>query len=83
MTRKDYIILAEVLRVEYNVARLAEKAIVCGGTARVQREAIEKIALELCDSLHRDNPRFNSEHFMAVVRCEKDLQSHPKRGGAR
>jgi hypothetical protein len=83
MTRRDYILIAEVLRVEWNLAHLAEKAIVNGGTPRVEREVIEKIALELCDSLHRDNPRFNADHFMAVVRMEKDLQSHPKRGGAR
>jgi hypothetical protein len=73
MTRKDYIIIAEALRVSY----LSPLATVEG------KKAIESTAAELADSLRRDNPRFNFSHFMAVVRGEKELMSRPSRNGIR
>jgi hypothetical protein len=83
MTRKDYILIAEALRVQFHNAKLVENALLCGGTGKIQREAIESVANELADSLAHDNSRFNREHFLAVVRGEKELMSRPSRNGAR
>jgi len=73
MSRKDYILIAEVFRIEYqNTGLFANK--------RAQ-SAIASLASELCDALHADNPRFNREHFLAVVRGERALTSRPARNG--
>jgi hypothetical protein len=69
MTRKDYILIAEVLRIEY---------LNCDDGYRAE-EAIHRIAIEMADMLHRDNSRFDREHFLAVVRGERELQSRPPR----
>jgi hypothetical protein len=71
MTRKDYILIAEVLRIEYLNAH-----------GKWERDAINATSVSMADSLHRDNVRFNSEHFLAVIRGEKALMSRPN-GGAR
>ena len=71
MTRKDYILIAEVLRIEYLNAH-----------GKWERDAINAAAVSMCDSLRRDNSRFNSEHFLAVVHGDKALLSRPC-GGAR
>ena len=73
MTRKDYLILAEALRVQYNV----NKAFANDGLSRGVLLAAEEIA----EALQRDNSRFNRDHFLAVVRGEKDLHSRPSRNG--
>jgi hypothetical protein len=71
MTRKDYIIIAEALRVSYLSPLATEQG----------KKAIESTAAEIADSLRRDNSRFNFAHFMAVVRGEKELLSRPSRNG--
>jgi len=73
MTRKDYIILAEALRIPSNSF----------SKPGYEREAsgVSCAALAVCDALERDNSRFNREHFLAVVRGKKDLHSHPSRNG--
>ena len=73
MTRKDYIILANVLRIARNNAR------VCNSPEASW--TVNQIADDLCAELKRDNARFNREHFLAVVRGEKTLQSRPSRNG--
>ena len=76
MTRKDYILIAEVLRVEYH----NEKYLPPGFVREPERmQTIIKIASEIADALQRDNSRFDREHFLSVVRGEKDLNSHPAR----
>ena len=83
MTRKDYIIIAEVLRVSLNNAEnslQSERKNTpnydhCGGAV----VAIRRVSSELADALKRDNPRFNREHFLAVVEREKELLSRPSR----
>jgi len=72
MTRKDYILIAEVLRIEY---------LNCDDGYRAE-EAIHRIAMEMADMLHRDNPRFDREHFLAVVRGERELQSRSPKSQA-
>ena len=70
MTRKDYILIAEALRNVYNAY-----------PASTERGAIDSAASEIAYSLEQDNSRFNREHFLAVVRGEKDLHSRPSRNG--
>lgn len=65
MTRKDYVLLAEALRIVHRRYGV--------GTKRV----VEETAQEIADALAADNSRFDSDHFLAVVRGEKDLHSRP------
>jgi hypothetical protein len=76
MTRKDYILLAEALRVQFHPYRNH----VWNSEAAT---AVLNVAEEIADTLQRDNSRFNREHFLAVVRGEKDLHSRPSRNGVR
>lgn len=41
--------------------------------------AVRNVAEDIADALATDNPRFDREHFLAVVRGEKDLNSRPVR----
>jgi hypothetical protein len=72
MTRKDCILIAEVLR----WAREND----------IDKEILEEegpavaIAARLADRLQDDNSRFDRDHFLAVVRGEKDLNSRPVKG---
>jgi hypothetical protein len=72
MTRKDYIILANVLRIERNAALTVDAQV-----------AIDNVTEALCSELKRDNARFNREHFVAVVQGLKGLQSRPSRKAIR
>lgn len=73
MTRKDFILLAGALRDQFqqstdNPSRLSTEA-----------DGVFIAACALADALQRDNSRFNREHFLAVVRGDKDLHSRPSR----
>jgi hypothetical protein len=67
MTRKDYIIIAEALRV-------SRKMVATDEMVRGIDDAVESLTI----NLKTDNPRFDKPHFVAVVRGEKDLRSRPK-----
>lgn len=73
MTRKDYILLADALR----------KGYACAG--REQREArfssLNTTIGLIADALAQDSARFDRDHFLAVVRGERDLRSRPSRKG--
>jgi hypothetical protein len=73
MTRKDYILIANALKaaLETEVTVHGETSPSAGGV----RLAANRIAF----ALGTDNKRFSHEHFMAVVRGEKDLNSRPAR----
>jgi hypothetical protein len=71
MTRKDYILIANALR-----EALTDGV---GGANENEKEGIHIAASHLANALPYDNPRFNSEHFLSVVRGEKDLNSKPAR----
>jgi hypothetical protein len=75
MTRKDYIVIAEALRKQYQELNRP-----CGPLAR-ENDGVLCAAVEIADALQRDNARFSREHFLAVVRGEKDLRSRPSRNG--
>ena len=90
MTRKDYILLAEALRVQRRNAAINLES------AKKQRDSsnppvyecgvingIDYATDEIADALQRDNSRFNREHFIAVVRGEKELLSRPSKNGVR
>lgn len=70
MTRKDYILLA----------RTVNDIFECPGTpVDAYQSATLAVAERIADALAGDNPRFDREHFLAVVRGEKDLNSRPAR----
>lgn len=75
MTRRDYIILAEALRKQFQ--QLDRPSGLCSK----ENDGVLCAAIEIADALQRDNSRFNREHFLAVVRGEKDLHSRPSRNG--
>jgi hypothetical protein len=76
MTRKDYILLANVLRIARNNASPATQG-------DLSLFVIDQLTEDLCSELKRDNPRFNREHFLAVVKGLKGLQSRPSRNSIR
>jgi hypothetical protein len=72
MTRKDYILIAEALRIPTSSM----------SKPNYERElsGVRMAAIAIATALENDNPRFNREHFLAVVNGEKDLNSRPARG---
>jgi len=87
MTRKDYIRLAEALRTAHKDAceRKPKDPNNPNSYLNGHRDGaivgISDAVREIADALQRDNSRFNREHFLAVVRGEKDLRSRPARNG--
>jgi hypothetical protein len=73
MTRKDYIILAQALgqALKTEIEVHGEQGETVGG--------VRLAASTVATYLGYDNPRFNREHFLSVVRGEKDLNSRPAR----
>ena len=67
MTRQDYILLATAFRSALDRNEdTAQSGIL---------DAAHLVSVELA----LDNPRFNREHFLAVVKGEKPLNSRPNR----
>ena len=75
MSRQDYIRIAEALR--YGLGSLQAD----GYTRPESAKAQEHFAAHIAEELATDNPRFNREHFLAVVRGERALTSRPARNG--
>lgn len=69
MTRRDYILLARALRRAY--------------FAREPGMFPWAIVTEIANELAADNPRFDRNHFYAVIRGERELESKPPRTRAR
>jgi len=69
MTRKDYILVAK----ELHDARLV--------VGEKERFGIDTVADFLAAAFYAENPRFDCEHFLAVIRGEKALDSRPARNG--
>lgn len=84
MTRKDYIVIAEALRIQFlNAKRELEQAeAITLEFYEGRLSGVRSVAVEIADSLQRDNARFNRQHFMQVVYGEKDLLSKPSRKAA-
>lgn len=68
-SKRHYIVVADVLATEYRQAANPSKEL----------GAIYRIAYTLADKFAADNSRFSTEHFLAVVRGEKGLNSRPSR----
>lgn len=73
MTRKDYILLAGALRDTMLIDCPTTEYL--AGAKAAANSASERIANQLA----WDNPRFDREHFLAVVHGEKPLDSRPSR----
>jgi hypothetical protein len=67
MTRKDYIAIADALRIGY---------VYWQGPSEL---VVKNIAERIADKMELDNPRFDRNHFLAVVTGKKDLNSRPAR----
>jgi hypothetical protein len=73
MTRKDYIVIAGVLRRVYST---------CLDVYNPSNpQAVQEMANAFACALSKDNPRFNREHFLAVALGQKGLHSRPSRNG--
>lgn len=85
MTRKDYILIASALREEYlsNPSSVPVELRTSTAMAEVAavKEGILRAAFRVSVALELDNPKFDREHFLAVVRDEKSLTSRPSRNG--
>lgn len=81
MTRKDSILIAETLQERYAVIDGDLQTSEGKATAVISEhlagfyDAVESVA----SALASDNPRFDREHFLAVVRGEKELTIRPAR----
>lgn len=76
MTRKDYILIAGALRCRRDVLdgdlQCAEgKAI---GIISGHLAGFDDAAEEIASALASDNPRFDRENFLAVVRGEREIE---------
>ena len=74
MTKNDYIRIARALRDEYAVQPAVK-------SFDWRRDSIESCAAAIAVELEDDNAHFNREHFLAVVRGERALESRPPRKG--
>lgn len=74
-SKRHYVVLAETLR--YSLGSLQAD----GFTRPEAAKAQDHFASHIAEALAADNPRFNREHFLAVVRGERDLNSRPSRNG--
>ena len=71
MTRKDYIVIAEALRKQFDHSLDVNMP--------TNPQAVLQIADGIACALAQDNAKFNREHFLAVVRGDKSLTSRPGR----
>jgi hypothetical protein len=77
MTRKDYILIADILREAHGHSNVTKNDAATQERAEGRESMVEDITFEFALALRRDNPRFDREHFLAVVRGEKSLNSQP------
>lgn len=78
MTRKDYILLAGAMQTAVKNAVVSRTDY--GHTeaqAEMKAHGVLLAAQVVADALANENPRFDKNHFMAVVRNEKPLNSRP------
>lgn len=78
MTKKDYILLAGAL---HRALRHVKLSPVEGSNSEHEIFGINCATDHISIALAQDNPRFDREHFLAVVRGEKELHSRPSRNG--
>lgn len=76
-SRQHYLVIAETLRDKRNC--LDSASISDSRRASAMYESFWDTTERICGALYADNPRFNREHFLAVIRGEKELTSRPSR----
>jgi hypothetical protein len=59
MTRKDYVVTAEILN---------DKLYSLGASSQAAQHAVEEIAKDFADYFEEDNVRFNRQRFMEAVK---------------
>ena len=79
MTRKDYIVIASALRDAYQKEEMSNKYLPKGESRCTNLDGLETAACCIAAALQVDNERFDRDHFLAVVRGEKGLNSRPSR----
>ena len=79
MTRKDYIVIASALRDAYQKEAMDNKYAPEGEPARTNIQGLETASCCIAAALRVDNDRFDRDHFLAVIRGEKSLNSRPSR----
>ena len=75
MTRKDYILLADILaQFSRDIARDAFDTTTDAGRAILsgERVAVQTIAHRIADQLRQDNPRFDRKRFLDA--CQLDAE---------
>lgn len=84
MTRKDYIAIAEALRYArgHAMAARGRDFTTSDGPAEMELAGVMAASEYIANAMKDDNPRFDREHFLAVVRGERELQSRPPRRAA-
>lgn len=77
MTRKDYIAIASALADAR--AEVLGRAHYSQQTIQACEDGVLRAATFIAMRMEADNPRFDRDHFLAVVRGEKALGSRPAR----
>ncbi|KKM18956.1 hypothetical protein LCGC14_1660460 [marine sediment metagenome] len=67
MTRKDYTLIAVALQNEFETRRRPELT----PAEYIACSEVHAVAVELSHALKRDNPHFDRQQFLAVVRGER------------
>ncbi len=76
MTRKDYILIAEALQISLkDWETAAPTSLMRNSPKTILINTFQNIA----SALANDNPRFDGNHFLAVIHGEKSLTSRPRR----
>ena len=79
MNRKDCIILASALRDAFQKEEMNYKYLPDGQAPPTSVDGLHTAACSIAAALSVDNLQFNHNHFLAVVRGGKDLNSRPCR----
>jgi hypothetical protein len=79
-SKKHYQATAEILRVHRN--RAVNHGANYATDTNEALDTIDELTGEFADTFARDNPAFNREHFLAVVRGERAVTSRPPKGVA-
>ena len=79
MTRKNYIVIASALRDANQKEEMNNNYAIQGEPTRTNMQALETASCCIAAALRVNNDRFDRDHFLAVVRGEKGLNSRPSR----
>lgn len=81
MTRKDYVLIAEAMKFAVDAEKSAHE--ITGNSPKenaihiMNMNTLRNAAVSLCQALANDNPRFESERFLAAANLRfEDLPLH-------